>query len=833
MRPPQVSSIRMPFDIAVQPGSRTLWAGRLGTGLIVGCLVLVAHGPVPATAAGPIASSSFVGTEDPLSENGAWAPLTSLSPNGGRFQKVDGAYPDRSAPDHAGARTTAVVPADQYSEIVVGHIGSSSDNVGPIVRVQSSGASVDSHYLWWGTELNGVTGVANGVNGLYRVDANGTSYTVTEIRTTSPIADGDRLRLIARGQVLYGIKNGARAFIYNTGPDATRYTTGTTGMLAFAGDGVPTNAKIASWSTDAAPASSGRWASSSFIGVENPLDEGDRWYPLPRYQGFQKAGGVASGLDSGHNASGVWSINAPPTQYSEVTLGTAASGGGGPIVRIDRNSPGQTGWLLFLYASGPSLSGIYKMTPDGGFNAVQLFTPTIVSGDKWRLTADMNTLTVSRNGVAQFSYTTDGSYATGDVGIEAYTPQFTLAGWEGGDVAGPPDITPPTAPSNLTATAASSSEVDLGWTASTDNVGVTGYQVERCQGSGCASFAPIGTTTGTTYSDTGLTASTTYAYRVRATDAAGNLSPYSNVATATTPDTTPPTAPSNLSATAASSTQLDLSWNAATDNVGVTGYQVERCQGSGCASFTQVGTTSDTKYSDTGLTASTTYAYRVRATDAAGNLGPYSNVASATTLPPPDPTPPTAPGALAAAGTGPTQVGLTWLASTDNVGVTGYLVEHCQGIACTSFTWIATVSGTSYTDSGLSPQTAYAYRVRATDAAGNLSPYSNVANAATLADTTPPTVPAGVVVSAVVGGQVKLIWLASTDDVGVTGYIVERCSGTGCTGFARVGVVADTSFADVGLTANATYRYRVRAKDAAGNLSSYSNEVTALLPLGL
>jgi hypothetical protein len=119
-----------------------------------------------------------------------------------------------------------------------------------------------------------------------------------------------------------------------------------------------------------------------------------------------------------------------------VTLGNVTNGGGGPIVRIDRNNPGQTGWLLFLYANSPSSSGIYKMTPDGNFSAVQLFTPTLVAGDKWSLSATGNVLQVFRNGVFQFQYTTDGSYAAGDVGIEAYTPSFTFSGWEGGDTAG-------------------------------------------------------------------------------------------------------------------------------------------------------------------------------------------------------------------------------------------------------------------------------------------------------------------------------------------------------------------------------------------------------------
>ncbi len=103
-----------------------------------------------------------------------------------------------------------------------------------------------------------------------------------------------------------------------------------------------------------------------------------------------------------------------------------------------------------------------------------------------------------------------------------------------------PDTTPPGAPGSLGATAASASQIDLSWTAATDNVGVTGYRVERCQGAGCTAFAQIATPTGTSFSDTGLAAGTSYSYRVRATDAAANLGAYSNLATTSTtaPDTT-------------------------------------------------------------------------------------------------------------------------------------------------------------------------------------------------------------------------------------------------------------------------------------------------------
>ena len=96
------------------------------------------------------------------------------------------------------------------------------------------------------------------------------------------------------------------------------------------------------------------------------------------------------------------------------------------------------------------------------------------------------------------------------------------------------DTTPPTAPASLTATASGSSSINLSWNASTDNVGVTGYRIERCMGSSCTSFAQIATRTGTTFGDTGLVAGAGYRYRVRATDAAGNLGAYSAIATATT-----------------------------------------------------------------------------------------------------------------------------------------------------------------------------------------------------------------------------------------------------------------------------------------------------------
>ena len=91
-----------------------------------------------------------------------------------------------------------------------------------------------------------------------------------------------------------------------------------------------------------------------------------------------------------------------------------------------------------------------------------------------------------------------------------------------------------------------------------------------------------------------------------------------------------PTAPGNLTATVISSNQVNLSWTASTGNLGVMGYLVERA-GTGTGSFVQIGTTNGTSYADLGLVAGTNYSYRVRATDAQGDLGPYSSVVQAFT----------------------------------------------------------------------------------------------------------------------------------------------------------------------------------------------------------
>ncbi len=195
-----------------------------------------------------------------------------------------------------------------------------------------------------------------------------------------------------------------------------------------------------------------------------------------------------------------------------------------------------------------------------------------------------------------------------------------------------PDTTPPSVPTGLTATAASSTKVNLSWAASTDSglnaSGMDHYVVER----GGVAIANVAAPA-TTYSDTTVAASTTYSYNVVAVDKAGNASAQSNTATVTTPsagDTTPPSAPSNLTGTAISYTQVNLTWGASTDTggSGLAGYRVFR-------NSTQIAqlSASTLTYGDATAAAGTTYSYYVVAYDGATppNVSANSNTASVTT----------------------------------------------------------------------------------------------------------------------------------------------------------------------------------------------------------
>ena len=311
------------------------------------------------------------------------------------------------------------------------------------------------------------------------------------------------------------------------------------------------------------------------------------------------------------------------------------------------------------------------------------------------------------------------------------------------------DVQAPTAPASLASSGTTQTTTNLSWTASTDNVAVTGYDVYK-------GAAVIATVTTTSYNVTGLTASTAYTFSVKAKDAAGNISAASNVVNVTTlaiADIQAPTAPT-LSASATTQTTTTLSWSGATDNVAVTGYDVY--QGA-----TLIASVTTTTYNVTGLTAGTAYAFSVKAKDAAGNISAASNTVNVTTTTP-DTQAPTAPASLNASGTTSSSTILSWTASTDNVAVTGYDVY--QGA-----TLKATVTATTYTVTGLTASTAYSFYVVSKDAAGSVSLASNTVTVTTLAASLTYCASQGTTVTDELIGRVQ-IGTINNPSTGGTGY---------------------------------------------------------------
>ena len=273
--------------------------------------------------------------------------------------------------------------------------------------------------------------------------------------------------------------------------------------------------------------------------------------------------------------------------------------------------------------------------------------------------------------------------------------------------------------------------VGLAWSASTDNVGVTGYTTYR-------GGASIGTGAGTTFAATGLVCGTSYAFAVDAYDAAGNHSARTatlNVSTSACPDTAAPSVPTGLHPTSVTTTSIALAWTASTDDVGVTGYTTYRGN-------VNIGTSAGTSSSATGLACGTTYAFAVDAYDAAGHHSAHSATVNVATSPCADSAAPSVPGGLHTTALTTTSIALAWNASTDNVGVTGY-TTYRNGAAA------GTGTGASYTVNGLTCGTSYAFAVDAYDAAGNHSAHSATVNASTSACSSapPPTGPAGLYLS--------------------------------------------------------------------------------------
>jgi RHS repeat-associated protein len=363
------------------------------------------------------------------------------------------------------------------------------------------------------------------------------------------------------------------------------------------------------------------------------------------------------------------------------------------------------------------------------------------------------------------------------------------------------------APTALASATASPTQINLTWADASANE--TGFQIERSLTTGTG-FAVIATAAANavSFNNAGLAAGTKYFYRVRSINATGT-SAYTDETSATTNLV----APTSLLLTAASTTQINLTWADGAANE--TGFQVERSLTTGTG-FALVASTAAnaTSHQDTGLAGGTTYFYRVRAVNADG-ISLYTPQASIATIALGAPLPPTA---LTASGVSPSQINLTWTdGSTDE---TGFQIER-SATAGTGFGLLTTAPAntTSYASTGLAGGTRYFYRVRAVNASGG-SAYTPESNAVTNV-----VAPTTFTATAASTAQVTLTWWDMSGNE--TGFQIER-SLTAGSGHALVATTAanTTRFTDAGLAANTQYHYRVRAVNAISS-SAYAPEAGA------
>lgn len=277
-----------------------------------------------------------------------------------------------------------------------------------------------------------------------------------------------------------------------------------------------------------------------------------------------------------------------------------------------------------------------------------------------------------------------------------------------------------------------------------------------------------------------------------------------------------PSEPRSLSGSAVSDTEIDLSWQAPSQALLLQHYRVYR-------DSTFIGTTTNPSFSDTGLQPSTAYDYEVSAVDLLGE-GPRSSLVTVTTMAPTaDTTPPTTPAGLQADASGPMQVDLSWQAATDpETGVAHYRVYR-------DGSFVATATGTSFSDSSVQPQTTYSYEVSAVNGDGLEGARSASASATTpapppAADTTPPNAPPGLEAEPVTARQIDLSWGAAVDaESGVDVYNVFRDG-------SLLTSTAGTAFSDGGVSPATTYVYQVSAVNGEGLEGPKSTAAQATTP---
>ena len=520
----------------------------------------------------------------------------------------------------------------------------------------------------------------------------------------------------------------------------------------------------------------------------------------------------------------------PAYEYAE-SLNTSTVSGTAQFSEVQVSSALQDGVINLVvrareYASGGSGDGYigqlngYEsawkiIRVDNDVETVLALGPlSYANNDTFYFEASGSSLRLKKN-AATLGTATSTTYTTGEAGFGLYgSGSLTVDNWRGGAVS-VADTQPPSAPAGLSATSVGSNQISLTWSASSDNVGVTGYVIERCQSSACSNFAQVATATSTTYKDAALTAGTSYVYRVRARDAASNSSGYSSAVNAVTQP--------------AGGVQVSDNFNRADGSLGAN-WTVNPLGRPLKIIGSRVQAPANDYAESLHTAAALGSAQFVEVQNAAGlSAGIINLVVRAREY--------------TAGGSGDGYVAQlngfdsAWrIIRVDNdietVLASGSLTHsnndtfyfEANGSTLTlkkNSVTIGTATSSTYS-SGEVGLGLYS--------TGGLLVDNWRGGDLTGADMQAPGAPATLTATPASSNQVNLTWSAAADNIGVTAYLLERCQGATCTNFAQIVANAATSYTDTGLAGATTYRYRVRARDAANNASGYSAIANAVTP---
>ncbi|MEK4011018.1 transglycosylase SLT domain-containing protein [Peribacillus sp. FSL M8-0224] len=338
--------------------------------------------------------------------------------------------------------------------------------------------------------------------------------------------------------------------------------------------------------------------------------------------------------------------------------------------------------------------------------------------------------------------------------------------------------------------------------------GASGYEIYRSTSS-TGTYSKVGTTTSTSFMNSGLTTNQSYYYKMRAYQTVGSTRDYSNYSAIVTAKPLP-AVPSSVKAASSSYNSIKTSWAAVS---GASGYEIYRSTSS-AGTYSKVGTTTSTSFMNSGLTTNQSYYYKMRAYRTVGSTRVYSNYSAIVTAKPL----PAVPSSVKAASSSYNSVRTSWTAVS---GASGYEVYRATSSTGT-YSLAGSTTSTSYTNTGLTTNKPYYYKIRAYRTVGSMKVYSNYSTVVTAKPV--PTVPTNFKATRISSTSLKLTWVSVS---GASGYELYRSTSFSGT-YNLLKSTTSLYYTNSSLTTGKTYYYKLRAYRTVGTTKVYSGWTTII-----